>query len=119
MKCFYHSDADAVGTCRYCARGICKACAAEREGGIACVNRHEEQVDVVSNLVQRSVRLAARSTPFSTLAVLVYWSAMLIFGYLAWTSDDISIRILFLTIGALMLVAAIANTRILLTRGKN
>jgi hypothetical protein len=42
MRCYYHREADALGVCRSCQRGICAACVAEVEpDGIACVGRCE------------------------------------------------------------------------------
>lgn len=44
MKCFYHAESDAVGTCLSCHRGVCRECAAESERGIACRGRCEVEV---------------------------------------------------------------------------
>jgi len=36
MKCFKHSGVDAVGTCKYCQKGVCHQCVIEEANGIAC-----------------------------------------------------------------------------------
>lgn len=41
MNCYYHPEVPAVGVCKSCGRGICTACAAEVEHGIACRERCE------------------------------------------------------------------------------
>jgi hypothetical protein len=116
MKCFYHPDADAVGLCKHCSRGVCRDCAAEREGGIACKDKHEDRVDQVSTLVDRNIRLISRGTPISLLAVVVYLCAALFCGYLFFRETEQTLRFLFMVMGAVMLVSAVANTRVLLTR---
>jgi hypothetical protein len=44
MRCYYHHDSEAVGTCKNCGRGLCPACVAEVENGLACQHRCEEEV---------------------------------------------------------------------------
>ena len=36
MKCFAHHQSDAVGICKYCAKGACLACAIDTGSGLAC-----------------------------------------------------------------------------------
>ncbi|MGD2177434.1 MAG: hypothetical protein PVG71_06375 [Anaerolineae bacterium] len=36
MECYIHPDADAVGTCTSCGRGICSECAVEVQGKLKC-----------------------------------------------------------------------------------
>ncbi len=36
MKCFTHQQTDAVGICKYCAKGACLACALDTGSGLAC-----------------------------------------------------------------------------------
>ncbi len=36
MRCFVHRDAEAVGVCRCCSKGMCAACAMPVTNGIAC-----------------------------------------------------------------------------------
>jgi hypothetical protein len=64
MKCFYHPDVDAVGTCKNCSRGLCPGSLAEVEDGIACKGRCEAQVAVLNALLARSQRMG-RLRPFS------------------------------------------------------
>jgi hypothetical protein len=62
MRCFYHRDVDAVGTCKNCARGLCPACAAEVPEGLACRQRCEEAVVMLSALIARNRRLSPRAS---------------------------------------------------------
>lgn len=53
MKCFHHREADAVGLCKACNKGICGECAAEVGMGLACRDTCVEQVRLVNELVAR------------------------------------------------------------------
>jgi hypothetical protein len=116
MQCFYHIDKQAVGLCKYCARGICSGCAAEREGGLACKERCEEMVDRITDLVKRNVRISAGSGSTSLLAVVVYWGAALVCSFLLIRETQDTMRLLFGVMAGVMFVSAVANTRILFSR---
>jgi len=72
MKCFYHAQADAVGTCKHCHRGVCRECAAERDGGIACRGRCEGAVDQVNALIARNIQVGVKARPLSFVALAVF-----------------------------------------------
>jgi hypothetical protein len=116
MRCFYHPDTEAVGLCKHCSRGICRDCTAQREGGLACQGKHEEMVDLISQLVGRNVRLSARSASTSLLAVIVYWGAGFVCSYLLFRETADTLRLLFGVMAAVMFLAAISNTRVLISR---
>jgi hypothetical protein len=56
MECFYHEGATAVGSCRSCLKGLCRSCATELEGGLACAGRCETMVRSVVATIQQSAR---------------------------------------------------------------
>ena len=56
MECFYHEGATAVGSCRSCLKGLCRSCATELEGGLACAGRCEDMVRSVVATIQQSAR---------------------------------------------------------------
>ncbi|MGQ0721769.1 MAG: hypothetical protein ACT4PE_09385 [Candidatus Eiseniibacteriota bacterium] len=62
MECFYHAGAPAVGSCRSCLKGLCRSCAVELEGGLACPDRCEEQVRAIVAALQQSARYQSVST---------------------------------------------------------
>jgi hypothetical protein len=41
MRCYYHNDREAIGTCRLCSKGLCPECAADLDVAIGCKGRHE------------------------------------------------------------------------------
>lgn len=57
MECFYHPATPAVGSCRSCLKGLCRACAAELDGGLACRGRCEAMVTAVVATLRQSARL--------------------------------------------------------------
>jgi hypothetical protein len=54
MRCFNHSDREAVGSCKYCCKGLCPDCCADLPGGIACRAKHEQQVERIDAMVDRA-----------------------------------------------------------------
>ena len=62
MECFYHPGTSAVGSCRACLRGVCRACAIELEGGLACPDRCEPLVRALIASLQQSLRFQSVST---------------------------------------------------------
>ncbi len=61
MKCFYHRDADAVGVCKACNKGLCDTCAVDVGGGLACRESCVDQVRRINELVQRNIRISPTS----------------------------------------------------------
>jgi len=61
MRCFYHNDHEAVGTCRLCSKGLCPECLTDLDVAIGCKGRHEE-------LARRIAMTQARATRLATLA---------------------------------------------------
>jgi hypothetical protein len=62
MKCFYHPDADAVGSCKNCQRGLCRVCAEHSQNSLACPSRCEEAVSKLDKLVTTNIRLTNASS---------------------------------------------------------
>jgi hypothetical protein len=58
MKCFYHQERDAIGTCKSCQRGLCAECAVEFREGLACRSRCEEDVEGIIRMIQNSISVS-------------------------------------------------------------
>jgi len=54
MKCFYHSQVDAVAVCKNCGRGLCSGCAVDVGNGMACQGHCETEVKALVELQQRN-----------------------------------------------------------------
>lgn len=55
MKCYYHPQADAVGICKSCSKGICPECTTDVGGnGLACKGIHEAEVASVNEIIGKN-----------------------------------------------------------------
>src|SRR5438093_7301260 len=62
MRCFYHQDREAVGSCKSCGKGLCPECAADIGKGLACRGRCEEDVRALVALIDRNIQLSPQTT---------------------------------------------------------
>ena len=113
MQCFYHPDAPATGLCKHCSRGICTACASERDGGLACRDRHESQVDQVSALIRRNVQVGVKSRPLSLIAFAIFVIAVLVLIDLALNEENPNVRIMLYMLAAFSFVAVLGQVPVL------
>jgi hypothetical protein len=61
MRCFYHQDREAVGTCKSCGKGLCPECAVDLTKGLACRGRCEADAQAVIQLIDRNIQLSSTS----------------------------------------------------------
>jgi hypothetical protein len=113
MKCFYHPDAHALGLCKHCQRGLCAACASERDGGLACRDRHESQVDQVSALIRRNVQVGVKSRPLSLISFAIFVIALLVLIDLALNEENPNVRAMLYMLAAFSLVAVLGQIPVL------
>ena len=113
MRCFYHAEAEAVGTCKHCHRGICSTCAAERNGGLACRGRCETAVDQVSALIARNIQVGGRGQPLSFVALAVFVTAFGALLYLAVNEENQNVRTMLYLLAAFSFVGALGQASIL------
>lgn len=62
LKCFYHHDRDALGTCKACGKGLCADCLEDFDKGLACRGRCEEDVRRLLEYIDYSVRSYVEAT---------------------------------------------------------
>src|SRR6478736_4540497 len=55
MRCYNHSDKEAIGTCKSCCKGLCTDCAKDLGFGLACRGDHEQRVVEIDELISRNV----------------------------------------------------------------
>lgn len=75
MRCFYHHDHDAVGTCKSCARGLCPACAVELPHALACRDRCEAEVRALNQIIARN-KTAYEKTSGAYVKTAVFYAAV-------------------------------------------
>ena len=81
MRCFNHPTVDALGSCRHCARGLCRECIAEVNGLVACKSRCEKDVEEGYKVLLRSRTVHAKQALLMqrNAAIYVIFGAILIF----------------------------------------
>lgn len=62
MRCYYHEDREAVGSCKSCGKGLCRECAVDLTKGLACRGRCEDDVSSVIALIERNIKIAPRTS---------------------------------------------------------
>lgn len=74
MKCFHHPDAEAVGVCKHCQKGLCRDCAVDLGSGLACPGACVDAVRRTSVMVERAtseVALRLQGSYFGALFMTV------------------------------------------------
>lgn len=121
MRCFYHQDAEAIGLCKLCSRGLCPACATETDDSLACKDRHEARVEQITMLVKRNAEVNGRSGVFQIAMLIIYGIGALAFtafavSLIAQGGGDIIMGLASLIPAGIFGVCAAANLRWLLVR---
>lgn len=118
MQCFAHDDAAAVGVCRNCGRGLCRGCAAETPGGLACRGRCEAEVAETAQMVRRGVVANRGSIGVQGAMLVLTTLGAAAFGYSAITQafidGDWQFGLLYGVLAALMAVMAVVFGRAIL-----
>ena len=115
MKCFYHPSADAVGLCKHCQRGLCPVCGAERDGGLACKDRHETEVDQITALIRRNVQVGVKARPLTLVSFGVFLVAMLMLISLAIDEENPTLRTIYYMLSAFALVVVLGQVPVIRT----
>lgn len=107
MKCFRHSESDAVGTCKYCFKGVCSACANDTGLGVVCSPQCEEEVRAIKSLVDRSKQafpFAAKTHSRNAVLLCLFGAALIVFGLVA--RDNSFLFPFLLAFGTIMVLGA-------------
>lgn len=124
MRCFVHSNIEAVGTCRNCQRGLCNDCATEVDKVLACKDRCEAEVRDQQRLSAWSMKVVDSSPP-NTMAGRNFMqrsSALnLVLGivFLAWGTWGDPFSWLLVVLGMCFLSFGIVELVIGATRNRN
>jgi hypothetical protein len=114
MECFRHEGRAAVGCCRSCLRGVCRACAVDLARGLACRDRCEQAVRELIETLDQSVKLRGLSSGILrttrglwlglALVALAVGAFVAWFGYSLPAFREVALlAIPFLAIGAMLL----------------
>ena len=81
MECFYHDGRPAVGTCRSCLKGVCRACVADLGKGLACAGRCELAARDVIAMIDQGVRYRGVSSGILGASRNI-WLGLAVVGFL-------------------------------------
>ena len=62
MRCFYHEEKEAVGSCKSCGKGLCRECAVDLTKGLACRGHCEADAQAIIQLIDRNIQLSTNPT---------------------------------------------------------
>jgi hypothetical protein len=108
MRCFRHPQSEAVGTCKYCFKGVCTECAKDTGIGIVCSPQCEEEVKSLQAIVDKSKQvfpLVAKTHGRNAILLALFGVAFFVFSAIA-RSDSFMFPFL-LSFGVIMVIGAI------------
>ena len=80
MNCFNHQDVSAIGLCKSCNKGLCSECAIDLEHGLACKDKHEEQVKALDMIISKSTKIYSSASQNTLIAPIFYLFMGLVFA---------------------------------------
>ena len=92
MRCYYHQQAEAVGTCKNCNKGLFGECAVDVADGLACKDRCETQVRTYNQLVATAAvmsRLAMESIVWSAVFAALLAVGFVLMGLYLLANQDV------------------------------
>lgn len=104
MNCFKHNSVSAIGICKFCGKGVCRACATDTGHGLACRDSCEEQVNVLARIVKnnaRVLRAANAQVRSSGLFAFAMGLAFLCGAWWGYDSGVLPVAIIFFVFGFL------------------
>lgn len=66
MKCYYHRELDAIGTCKHCYKGLCPGCAVDVGGGLACAGSCVAAVTQINALINANATAISMNKPHTS-----------------------------------------------------
>ena len=79
MKCYQHTDRDAVGICRSCGNGGCVDCFVDLGRGLACQDRCVDDVKRLFKTVTANINIVS----FHHVFFLIFGVILVAFGWLS------------------------------------
>ncbi len=111
MKCYYHNESDAVGTCKSCGKGLCPECAADVGNGIACKNHCEKEVLAVNDIIERNKTAYQKIQGAYSRNALIYalMGGLFVLLGLGTFLKNLTFGLILAVMGIIMLVGAVVT----------
>lgn len=109
MRCFNHSNSEAVGICRACGKGLCTACVVDLGFGLSCRGDHETRVAASDALVSRAAHVQDAAGRAKYAAPAFFGFSGIVFGCYGLMQNQIDMFLVligggFLAFGVALLV---------------
>ncbi|MCX6899717.1 MAG: hypothetical protein NT105_13590 [Verrucomicrobia bacterium] len=75
MRCFNHSEIEAVAVCKSCGRALCHDCITEVGLGCSCKGRCESDVASINDLAERN------RTVYQKNSAIYWWSGIVLISF--------------------------------------
>jgi hypothetical protein len=114
MRCFYHTDREAVGICKSCNRGLCEECGTEVRPGLACRGKCEADVAALNLMIRRSTTAYEKTGVAyrrNALVLLIAGLIFLVFGFLPVVVSQSYKAIFLAPLGCLFLLWSLFSYR--------
>jgi hypothetical protein len=106
MNCFNHTDQPAIGICKSCGKGLCRACITEVPNGIACKNHCEARVVMINQMVDARKKVMITILPMADAFAIGMGLLFVAWGIFAYAQSgtgnalyDSSVGVLLLCLG--------------------
>lgn len=107
MKCFNHSEKDAIAICKSCNKGLCKECAIELENGIACKGKCEEEVIFLNQLLQKNKGVYNKTAQSLYTACFIYLAMGLVLCGFEFYTEIPPLKPFLFIMGGVMIFAGV------------
>ncbi|MBA3685177.1 MAG: hypothetical protein H0W72_08055 [Planctomycetes bacterium] len=111
MKCFLHTSADAVGSCKFCHKGLCAACVGDSGYGLACSESCKAELLSIKDMMTKSKMLYGQTKGRFPILAIMLVSMGGLFSVIGLASIKtgrgifpLGIGLLFLMLGVLALI---------------
>lgn len=99
MKCFYHTDVDAVASCQLCGKGLCKECAAKYSPCLCdeCNITVQQDKKAQKQLKRRSALIDTHTELIKAVITGIICSVIVTYIFGLMSSDDVpmSVSVMF------------------------
>jgi D-arabinose 1-dehydrogenase-like Zn-dependent alcohol dehydrogenase len=110
VRCYNHSDRDAIGICRACNKGLCTECAVDLGFALSCRGEHEQRVAATDAMVARAARVQDSAAWAKYAGPAFFGFCGIVMAYYGLTTSEMGgflslLGVAFLGLGAFLLVA--------------
>lgn len=107
MKCFNHSEKEAIAICKNCNKGLCRECAVEVDNGIACKDKCEEEVIFLNQMLQKNKGIYNKTAQSLYTACFIYLAMGVVFSGFGFYTEIPPLKPFLFIMGGIMILAGV------------